>query len=106
MVRGIFAAVQFALPPGLDPDGLAARAREAFRDAPLVRLVADSPRIGAVTGSAFADLSVAARDGSGVVLAAIDNLGKGMAAQAVQNMNLSLGFPETLGLRIPGRYPG
>jgi N-acetyl-gamma-glutamyl-phosphate reductase len=106
MVRGIFAAVQFALPPGLDPDGLAARAREVFRDAPLVRLVADSPRIGAVTGSAFADLSVAARDGSGVVLAAIDNLGKGMAAQAVQNMNLSLGFPETLGLRIPGRYPG
>ncbi|MGA2079135.1 MAG: N-acetyl-gamma-glutamyl-phosphate reductase [Holophaga sp.] len=106
MVRGIFAAVQFALPGGLDQDGLAARAREAFRDAPLVRLVADSPRVGAVAGSAFADLSVAARDGSGVVLAAIDNLGKGMAAQAVQAMNLALGLPETLGLLIPGRYPG
>lgn len=106
MVRGIFASVQFALPPGLDAAGLADRARAVFQDAPLVRLVADSPRVGAVAGSAFADLSVAARDGSGVVLAAIDNLGKGMAAQAVQNMNLALNFPETLGLRIPGRYPG
>jgi N-acetyl-gamma-glutamyl-phosphate reductase len=49
---------------------------------------------------------VAARDGSGVVLTAIDNLGKGMASQAVQNMNLALGLPETLGLKLPGRYPG
>jgi len=106
MVRGIFAALQFPLPPGLDQAGLLARAQDAFRDAPLVRLVADSPRVGAVAGSAFADLAVAARDGSGVVLAAIDNLGKGMAAQAVQNMNLALGLPETLGLKIPGRYPG
>jgi N-acetyl-gamma-glutamyl-phosphate reductase len=106
MVRGIFAAVQFPLPAGLDQAGLQARAREVFRDAPLVRLVEESPRVGAVAGSAFADLGVAARDGSGVVLAAIDNLGKGMASQAVQSMNLALELPETLGLRIPGRYPG
>ena len=106
MVRGIFATLQFQLPEGLDQAGLLARAQEVFRDAPLVRLVADSPRVGAVAGSAFADIGVAARDGSGVVLTAIDNLGKGMAAQAVQNMNLALGLPETLGLRIPGRYPG
>jgi N-acetyl-gamma-glutamyl-phosphate reductase len=59
-----------------------------------------------VAGSAFCDLSVTARDGSGVVLAAIDNLGKGMASQAVQNMNLALGLPETLGLMLAGRYPG
>jgi len=106
MVRGIFAALQFPLPTGLDQAGLLARAQEAFADAPLVRLVADSPRVGAVAGSAFADVSVAARDGSGVVLTAIDNLGKGMASQAVQNMNLALGLPETLGLKLPGRYPG
>jgi N-acetyl-gamma-glutamyl-phosphate reductase len=106
MVRGIFATLQFPLPAGMDQAGLLARAQEVFRDSPLVRLVADSPRVGAVAGSAFADLAVAARDGSGVVLSAIDNLGKGMAAQAVQNMNLALGLAETLGLRIPGRYPG
>jgi N-acetyl-gamma-glutamyl-phosphate reductase len=106
MVRGIFATLQFPLPEGLDQAGLQERARTVFQDAPLVRLVADSPRVGAVAGSAFADVAVAARDGSGVVLTAIDNLGKGMAAQAVQNMNLALGLPETLGLKIPGRYPG
>ena len=106
MVRGIFATVQFALPEGLDQDALKARALAAFEDAPLVRVVEPSPRVAAVAGSAFCDLSVAARDGSGVVLSAIDNLGKGMASQAVQCMNLALGQPETRGLRIPGTYPG
>jgi N-acetyl-gamma-glutamyl-phosphate reductase len=33
-----------------------------------------------------------------VVVSAIDNLGKGAAGQAIQNMNLALGFPETAGL--------
>jgi len=106
MVRGIFATLQFALPEGLTQAGLQARAQTVFQDAPLVRLVSDSPRVGAVAGSPFCDLSVAARGGSGVVLAAIDNLGKGMASQAVQSMNLALGLPETLGLLIPARYPG
>jgi len=36
------------------------------------------------------------------VLAALDNLGKGAAGQAVQNVNLALGFDETLGLRLAG----
>jgi len=106
MVRGIFATVQFALPAGMGLAELQARTEAVYQDAPLVRRVADSPRVAAVAGSAFCDLTVAARDGSGVVLTAIDNLGKGMAAQAVQCMNLALGLPETLGLRIPGRYPG
>lgn len=106
LVRGIFATLQFPLPPGLEEDQLQARAATAFRDAPLVRLVEGSPRVSAVAGSAFCDLSVVARDGNGAVFAAIDNLGKGMAAQAVQCMNLALGLPETQGLRIPGRYPG
>ena len=106
MARGIFATLQFPLPEGFTQADLEGRARETYQDAPLVRLVKDSPRVGAVAGSAFCDLAVAARDGNGVVLTAIDNLGKGMAAQAVQAMNLALDLPETLGLKIPGRYPG
>jgi N-acetyl-gamma-glutamyl-phosphate reductase len=106
MVRGIFATVQFRLPEGLTGEGLKARAEAAFRDAPFVRIVEGSPRVGAVAGSAFCDLSVAANGGSGAVMTAIDNLGKGMASQAVQCMNLALGLPETAGLRIPGCYPG
>ena len=106
MVRGIFVSLQFRMPEGLTGEGLRTRAEEVFRDAPLVRLVADSPRVGAVAGSAFCDLAVASSGGSGVVMTAIDNLGKGMAAQAVQCMNLALGLPETQGLRVPGCYPG
>ena len=106
MVRGIFVTVQFQLPAGMTQKELQARAEATFQDAPLVRLVSPSPRVTAVAGSAFCDLSVAARDGSGAVFTAIDNLGKGMASQAVQCMNLALGLPETQGLRIPGRYPG
>jgi N-acetyl-gamma-glutamyl-phosphate reductase len=35
----------------------------------------------------------------------IDNLGKGAAGQGVQNMNLMLGLPETMGLDAPALYP-
>jgi N-acetyl-gamma-glutamyl-phosphate reductase len=105
MVRGIFAALQFALPPGLDPQGLQARAEAVCRANPLVRLVEGSPRVAAVAGGAFCDLGVAAREGSGVILTALDNLGKGMATQAIQCMNLALGLPETEGLARPGRHP-
>lgn len=106
MVRGIFAALQFRLPAGLTGADLKARAEAAFAGEPFVRLVGDSPRVGAVAGSAFCDLSVAAHGESGAVMAAIDNLGKGMASQAVQCMNLALGIKETTGLLIPGTWPG
>ena len=106
MVRGIFASLMFPLPEGLDAKALQARAEATFRDCPFIRLVEDSPKVTAVTGSNFADISVAAKGGSGVILVAIDNLCKGMASQAVQNMNLALGLPETTGLRLAGRYPG
>jgi N-acetyl-gamma-glutamyl-phosphate reductase len=40
-----------------------------------------------------------------VVLAAIDNMGKGAAGQAIQNMNLALGLPETAGLEGVAVHP-
>jgi N-acetyl-gamma-glutamyl-phosphate reductase len=40
-----------------------------------------------------------------VVIAAIDNLVKGAAGQAVQNMNLMLGFPEVMGLELVALFP-
>jgi N-acetyl-gamma-glutamylphosphate reductase len=45
------------------------------------------------------------QDQSVAVLCAIDNLGKGMAGQAVQNMNLALGLAETAGLQGAGWLP-
>jgi len=106
MVRGIFMSLQFRLPQGLTGEGLAARTAEAFQDAPFVRIVTGSPRVGAVAGGAFCDVATASDGRNGVVMTAIDNLGKGMASQAVQCMNLALGLPETAGLLVPGCYPG
>jgi LysW-gamma-L-alpha-aminoadipyl-6-phosphate/LysW-L-glutamyl-5-phosphate reductase len=70
-----------------------------------VRLVDGSPRLAATTGSAFADIGIAARHGHGAVMVALDNLGKGMATQAVQNLNLALGLPEWTGLKAAGTHP-
>ena len=106
LVRGIFATLQFPLIEGLDSASLKARTQEAYKDAPFVRIVEDSPRVGAVAGSNFCDIAATAREESGAIMVAIDNLGKGMASQAIQSMNLALGLPETEGIWFPGRYPG
>ena len=57
-----------------------------------------------MAGSNGVHLQAAAdpRAGRAVVVAAIDNLGKGAAGQAVQNANLMLGLPETAGLTVSG----
>lgn len=104
-VRGIFATLQCALPPELSPEDLQECARKNFADAPFIRMIDSSPRISAVVGSNFADVNVAAAEGSAAITVAIDNLGKGMAGQAVQAMNLSLGLPETAGLLSAAPYP-
>ncbi len=101
-VRGIFATVQCQLPEAVD---LAARVATVFRDRPFVRIVEGSPRVSAVAGSNFADVAFVSANGTAAILVALDNLGKGMASQAVQCMNLALGLPEIAGLWQPGRYP-
>ncbi|NUN48426.1 MAG: N-acetyl-gamma-glutamyl-phosphate reductase [Candidatus Brocadiae bacterium] len=80
--------------------------REFYRDAysaePVVRVQDKPPDFRDVRGSDRAVIGGFEEDGRGrlVVVCAIDNLGKGAAGQAVQNMNLLLGFPETQGLRV------
>ncbi len=106
MVRGIFATAQFPLPSGVDAAALKAHFEAFYKGRFFVRMVDGSPRVAATTGSAFADIAVAARHGHGVVMVALDNLGKGMATQAVQNLNLALGLPEWTGLKAAGGWPG
>ena len=106
MVRGIHATVQFQA-KGLDAAAVAARMAATFEDAPFVRLLgSEPPRVGAVAGSNFCDIGWQVRGGTVAVMTAIDNLVKGMAGQAIQNMNLALGFSETDGLLRAGTYPG
>ncbi len=105
MVRGIFATAQFPLPAGIDTAALKAHFEAFYQGRFFVRIVDGTPRVAATTGSAFADIAVVAKGNHGVVLVALDNLGKGMAAQAVQNLNLALGLPEWTGLRFGSGWP-
>lgn len=103
LVRGIFATLTF---PSMATTGeIRAAFDSAYREAFFVRLVETTPRIAAVAGSNFTDIAVGARNGNATVLVALDNLLKGMAGQAVQNLNLMLGIDATTGLRAAAAFP-
>jgi N-acetyl-gamma-glutamyl-phosphate reductase len=76
--------------------------QEAHAAEPFVRLypAGQVPDLHAVRHTNFCDIGFKfdARTGRAVVVSAIDNLGKGAAGQALQNLNLALGYPETDGL--------
>ena len=100
--RGILETIYFRAPRVQDAAQLLAVYREAYGSEPFVRLYAPGvmPDLRAVQFTNFCDLGVTfdPATGRGAVVAAIDNLVKGAAGQAIQNLNLMFGFPETEGL--------
>jgi N-acetyl-gamma-glutamyl-phosphate reductase len=111
MTRGILATC-YARPRGAsNADRLRQAARSCYRDEPFVKIVESangrSAHTGWATGSNLAFLSYAVNPQTGLVVAigAIDNLGKGASAQAVQNANLMTGQPETAGLSALPLWP-
>ncbi len=82
---------------------------EFYQDAPFVAVL-DAGQFPATkhvqgTNNCHLGLAVDARTNRVVVVSAIDNLGKGAAGQAIQNMNLMLGLPETMGLTGGAMWP-
>jgi len=79
---------------------------ERYAGEPFVQLV-DAPRTQVVRGANACHVSVWVDEERGVVIAAaaLDNLVKGAAGQAIQNANLMLGLDEGLGLPVEGRWP-
>jgi N-acetyl-gamma-glutamyl-phosphate reductase len=78
---------------------LAGALERAYSGSPFVRVQADPPRLTEVVGTNDCRMSVhAGAPGRAVVFSALDNLVKGAAGQAVQNLNVALGWPETDGL--------
>ena len=73
---------------------------EAYASSPFIRIVDGSvaPSVAAVVGTNDTELRIDVFGNTVRVLCAIDNLGKGAAGQAVQNLNVMLGFPEETGL--------
>jgi N-acetyl-gamma-glutamyl-phosphate reductase len=110
MPRGILATCTARL-AAADTDTAALRAAlaTAYAGEPFVHLLPDGrwPGTAAVAGSNSAALQAAAdpRTGRATVVAAIDNLGKGAAGQAIQSANLMLGLVETAGLNSIGVAP-
>lgn len=88
-------------PPALAGGGESKNYDDAF----FIRLVENSPDINWVKNTNFCDIAVHSDGKQVVVFSAIDNLVKGAAGQAVQNMNLMFGFDERTGLVFTGGNP-
>jgi N-acetyl-gamma-glutamyl-phosphate reductase len=106
--RGIFSTIYVR---GLktSPDGMHAILARAYAGEPFVHLLpfGEMPQTRHVRGSNMIFIGVT-KDrvaDRAVICAALDNLAKGASGQAVQNMNLMLGFPETLGLEQVALFP-
>jgi N-acetyl-gamma-glutamyl-phosphate reductase len=100
--RGILETIYFRARNVGSAEDLLAIYQKSYASEPFVRLYqADHvPDLHAVAHTNFCDIGVTldAKSGRAVVVSAIDNLVKGAAGQAIQNMNLLLGYPETEGL--------
>jgi N-acetyl-gamma-glutamyl-phosphate reductase len=100
LARGMLASAYAIFDAPLDSDAVAAAYERAYGASPFIRLLSNgrAPSVAAVAGTNDAELRVDC-DGAVVrAICAIDNLGKGAAGQAVQNLNVMLGYPEERGL--------
>jgi len=107
MARGLLVTARGPLTQSLSDNAAAAILREAYAGEPFVEVLEGWPATKDVSGTNRAHVSarVDARTGHLVCSAAIDNLGKGAAGQAIQNANLALGIEETTGLEAVAVWP-
>jgi N-acetyl-gamma-glutamyl-phosphate reductase len=100
--RGILETIYFRASGVTSAEDLVNLYEKRYAGEPFVRLYnpGSMPDLRSVARTNFCDIGVTfdAATGRAVVVSAIDNLVKGAAGQAIQNMNLMLGFPETEGL--------
>ncbi len=113
MTRGILTTAYAKLTPGKLASGekgkaeLTAIYRNFYKNEPFVRIAEASPHTKHTWGNNFCIVypTLDTRQDRLIAISAIDNLVKGAAGQAIQNMNIMFGFPETMGLEALGVYP-
>jgi N-acetyl-gamma-glutamyl-phosphate reductase len=107
MSRGILATCYAHLRDGVSPEQVQAAYAQAYQDEPFVHLVSQPPHTKHTTGTnhAFVHPIVDPEAHRLIVLAALDNLGKGAAGQAIQCANCLFDLPETTGLGAGGVFP-
>ena len=98
--RGILSTIYVQLKCPKNTEDLVNAFKAFYKEKPFVRVLdmGDLPEIKNVVNTNFCDISVLVKEDLAVVVCAIDNLLKGAAGQAVQNMNIMFGFDETKGL--------
>ncbi len=109
MTRGILSTLYLRLKETISTEALLSIYARFYEKEPFIRVLdqGEYPQTKAVTGSNYCDigLGVDKRTNRAVVMAAIDNLGKGASSAVVQNLNLMFGLDETDGLKMPARMP-
>jgi N-acetyl-gamma-glutamyl-phosphate reductase len=99
--RGILSTIYVNLKPDVDDATLAAVFADTYRHEPFIHVL-PTGRLPELRHVQYTNHLVIGHQmvepGRAILVAVVDNLRKGAAGQAVQNMNLMLGFPETMGL--------
>ncbi len=109
MDRGILSTLYVRLTKKMKTDELLNVFQEVYREEPFIRVHPKGklPNTKEVRGSNLCDIGVTVSDSDAraVIVTAIDNLVKGAAGEAVQNMNIMLDYPETAGLDVMPLFP-
>jgi len=105
VARGIFASIYVETSAELSEAEVHAAFSRFYSGSYFVRIVKNSPDINWVKTTNFCDIGFAVRGRQLVIFSALDNLVKGAAGQAVQNMNLMFRLEETTGLKLIGTNP-
>lgn len=109
LCRGILSTLYARLTPGVNIASAHEAYSEFYRNEAFVRVFGPGTSLTSahVRGSNFCNISVNVDDRTGnlIVVSMIDNLVKGQAGSAVQNMNIMFGLEETSGLSQAGQYP-
>lgn len=101
--RGLSITANLHLGETFDADAVLLRYLQAYTDEPLLRVMKDAPWVSAIAGRHHVEIGGFTLSADGrrlVVVATLDNLLKGAATQALQNLNLAFGLPETMGIPL------
>lgn len=107
-IRGILTTAHIILKRSIKLDEVIYIYNDYYKKEPFIRIFNDIPSLSYVRGTNFCDIGGFALEVENdrlVVLSAIDNLVKGAAGQAIQNMNIMFGLDEKTGLFYPGISP-
>jgi N-acetyl-gamma-glutamyl-phosphate reductase len=109
MDRGIISTIYAKLSRDINTEKVISVYNEKYLTEPFTRVLQEGiyPNVKNVRGSNFCEIGikVVGRTNTLVIVSAIDNLVKGAAGQAVQNMNIMMGFAETTALMSPALFP-